>query len=98
MLSEQRIFYKFINLFLQLYADSIMCVIVSTHFSGSNRATGYMKVAWKKRWKGTWGESAKTRGGKDDRQGRGEGAFSVQMHEVVTAICTHAYAFFVEYY
>ena len=53
-----------------------MCVIVSTHFSGSNRV--YESLLGEK--DGTRGESAKTRGGKDDRQGRGEGAFSVQMH------------------
>lgn len=52
------------------------------HFSGNNRAMEYTKVARGKKG-GTSGEDAKIR--------RGKGGFSaLQMHVVVTAICTHA--------
>lgn len=67
-----------------------MCVIVSMHFSGSNRATRlYESCSGKK--SGTSGEGAKTRrGGKDDRQGRAKGLFSIQMHVCDGGLCTHA--------
>lgn len=86
-LREQQISYKFI--FTTLHRGSIMYVIVSARFPGNNRATGYTKTCSGKKG-GTSGEGAKTRrGGKDDRQGRGEkGLFSVQMRGAVTAVRT----------
>lgn len=67
-----------------------MCV-VSTHFSGSNRTTGYTKVARGKKVEHE-GKVLKHEVGKTTDREEAKGLFSVQMHEVATAICTHAHA------
>jgi len=65
-----------------------MCVIVSTHFSRNNRTMG--KIAEKKtKYQGKSGISQKhDKMKKTTNRERDEGIFSVQMHEVVTAVCT----------
>lgn len=86
-LSKQQILYKFtfINLLI------LLCVvIVSTHFSGSNRATEYTKVARRKKAEHQGKVRKHDEVEKTIDRAEAKELFSVQMHRVVTAICTHA--------